>query len=189
MERLNLQRFADETEGAQAVSQSEPAEEPKADAAKYTDADLDRIVQAKFAKWAADRDKAVSDARKEGEKLAKMNSDQKRAYELEQAQAEAKKLKEQVQRLEQEQKQMELRKSAAQIFSKTYNLTANEDLLDFVVGSDAETTNARIEKMAALLQAERQAGERTRATGTVPFSTSAGNGPKDPFQKVMDKYQ
>lgn len=116
MEKLNLQRFADEAENAQAPDQGKPAEEPKGDSAKYTDADLDRIISAKFAKWAADRDKAVDDARKEGEKLAKMNADQKRAYELEQAQKEAQSLKEQVAKLEQAQKQAELRKSAAEIF-------------------------------------------------------------------------
>lgn len=45
-----------------------------------------------------------------------MNADQKRAYELEQAQKEAQSLKEQVAKLEQAQKQAELRKSAAEIF-------------------------------------------------------------------------
>lgn len=102
MEKLNLQHFADEAENAQAPDQGKPAEETKdPSAAKYSDADLDKIISAKFAKWAADRDKAVEDARKEGEKLAKMNADQKKAYELEQAQKEAQSLKEQVAKLEQ----------------------------------------------------------------------------------------
>ncbi|UNT92613.1 MULTISPECIES: DUF4355 domain-containing protein [Allobaculum] len=189
MEKLNLQRFADEADNAPANEQGKPAEGPKGEAAKYTDADLDKIISAKFAKWAADRDKAVDDARKEGEKLAKMNADQKRAYELEQAQKEAQSLKEQVAKLEQAQKQAELRKSAAEIFSKDYKLTVSNDVLDFVVGKDAEDTNANIQKMAALLQAERQAGEKARATGSTPFGTSINHEPVSPFQKKLDKWK
>lgn len=190
MEKLNLQHFADEAENAQAPDQGKPAEETKdPSAAKYSDADLDKIISAKFAKWAADRDKAVEDARKEGEKLAKMNADQKKAYELEQAQKEAQSLKEQVAKLEQAQKQAELRKSAAEIFSQNYKLTVTNDVLDFVVGKDAEETNANIQKMAALLQAERQAGEKARATGSTPFGTSINHEPASPFQKKLDKWK
>ena len=189
MEKLNLQRFADEADNAPANEQGKPAEGPKGEAAKYTDADLDKIISAKFAKWAADRDKAVDDARKEGEKLAKMNADQKRAYELEQAQKEAQSLKEQVAKLEQAQKQAELRKSAAEIFSKDYKLTVSNDVLDFVVGKDAEETNVNIQKMAAALQAERQAGEKARATGSTPFGTSLSREAVNPFQKKLDKWK
>ena len=51
---------------------------------KYSDADLNEIINQKFAKWQEKQDKAVADAKAEAEKLAKMNADQKAQYEAEQ---------------------------------------------------------------------------------------------------------
>lgn len=185
--KWNLQRFADEESAGQ--DSQDQQEQTQAEPAKYTDADLDKIISQKFAKWAADRDKAVEDARKEGEKLAKMNADQKQAYALEQAQKEAESLKEQVAKYQAMEEQAQLRKSAAEIFSKDYRLDVSDDILDLVVGSDADSTNANIQKMAAALQASKEAGEKARATGTTPFGTSGTHQPADPFQRKLNKWK
>lgn len=186
--KWNLQRFADDSSPEEKTQGAETAEQETVEA-KYTDADLDRIINQKFAKWAADRDKTVEDARKEGEKLAKMNADQKQAYALEQAKKETESLKEQIARYQQMEAQAELRKSAAAIFARDYKLDVNDEILDLVVGNDADATNANIQKMAAALQAQRQAGEKARATGTTPFGTSANHQPTSPFQKKLDKWK
>ncbi|HEM2753222.1 TPA: DUF4355 domain-containing protein [Streptococcus suis] len=51
--------------------------DPK-DKKKYTDADVDAIIDKKFAKWKAEQEKAESEAKK----LAKMNAEDKQKYQL-----------------------------------------------------------------------------------------------------------
>lgn len=48
------------------------------DEKKYTDADVDAIIDKKFAKWKAEQEKAESEAKK----LAKMNAEDKQKYQL-----------------------------------------------------------------------------------------------------------
>ena len=62
----------------------EDEKETKEAEKKYSDADLNEIINQKFAKWQEKQDKAVADAKAEAEKLAKMNADQKAQYEAEQ---------------------------------------------------------------------------------------------------------
>ena len=59
-----------------AAEPEEHQEEPK-DEKKYTDADVDKIINKKFAKWKEEAEKAE----KEAEKLRKMNAEQKAEYE------------------------------------------------------------------------------------------------------------
>lgn len=51
--------------------------DPK-DEKKYTDADVDAIIDKKYAKWKAEQEKAESEAKK----LAKMNAEDKQKYQL-----------------------------------------------------------------------------------------------------------
>ncbi|HEP1818010.1 TPA: DUF4355 domain-containing protein [Streptococcus suis] len=51
--------------------------DPK-DEKKYTDADVDAIIDKKFAKWKAEQEKAESEAKK----LSKMNAEDKQKYQL-----------------------------------------------------------------------------------------------------------
>lgn len=60
--------------------EAQPEQEPEA-AKKYTDADVDAIINRKFAKWQAEKEQAVADAQEEAAKLAKMNGEQRRQYE------------------------------------------------------------------------------------------------------------
>ena len=98
IKRLNLQIFADDGAASTATeapgSASEKAEtqaeaekkatgEKKAEA-KYTDADVDEILNKKFAKWQEQREKAVNEAKK----LAEMNAQQKAEYERDKLQKE-----------------------------------------------------------------------------------------------------
>lgn len=59
---------------------AEPEQQPLQDEKKYTDAEVDAIINKKFAKWQKDQDAKVNEAKK----LAKMNADEKANYEMEQ---------------------------------------------------------------------------------------------------------
>ena len=79
-EEMNQTNGVDE----EAKKGGEDEQEIKEAEKKYSDADLNEIINQKFAKWQEKQDKAVADAKAEAEKLAKMNADQKAQYEAEQ---------------------------------------------------------------------------------------------------------
>ena len=58
---------------------AEPAPQPQ-DEKKYTDADVDAIIDKKFAKWKSEQEAKENEAKK----LAKMNADEKEKYQLDQ---------------------------------------------------------------------------------------------------------
>lgn len=183
--RVDLQMFADDQEAAE---QTEPAQEeshPKT----YTDEDVNKIIASKYAKWAADHEKAITAAKEEGAKLAKMNADQKKEYELEKAQQKTAELEKQIADLQAQQERAELGKSAAKILHDDYGIIATEEHLQFVVGKTAEETQANIKTFAAILQAERKAGETALATGTTPKSTGGAQPELSEIQKRINKYK
>lgn len=71
------------------VTEKAPAAQLKPKEAKYTDEDVDRILDKKFAKWQERQQKAVDEAKK----LAEMNATQKAEYERDQLQKELDALK------------------------------------------------------------------------------------------------
>lgn len=190
--RWDLQRFADEpVDGEPAPegdpvdgdpapggdpSDGDPAEPKPAQEKKYTDAEVDAILNRKFAKWQKAQDKAVADARAEAEKLAKMNSEQKRQYEAEKKDQLIKDQQAEIDRLKQDALRSELSKSAARIMKDDYQIIATQDMLDFAVGADAETTKANIAKLVGIIRDDRRLQEEKRARGTVPkaYRTDGG---------------
>ena len=74
--------MAEENDNVEVVEKNKTAAESEQskpqDEKKYTDADVDAIIDKKFAKWRADQEAKESEAKK----LAKMNADDKQAYQL-----------------------------------------------------------------------------------------------------------
>ena len=144
---------------------------------KYTDKDVDDIVKKKLAKWEKAKEKELADAKAESEKLAKMNADQKKDYEMEKLQEENAKLKAEAVRVE-------LGKTASTML-KEHEIDATPDMLEFVVGKDAETTKTNIDKFVGIIQSQIKAAEVKRATGTTP--KSYGNNQGEPELSEIDK--
>lgn len=86
MNLRNLQLFAEEgedssnaaTDGNQEPAEPKMPEERPKDEKKYTDAEVDEIISKKYAKWQAKQEKEQNEAKK----LAKMNADEKKDYQL-----------------------------------------------------------------------------------------------------------
>lgn len=147
----------------------------------YTDDELDDIIAKKIAKERAKHEKELEEAKKEAEKLAKMNADQKKEYEIEQLKAENEKLKA-------TQVRSELSREAAKLLGSE-GIEATQDMLDFVVGKDAETTQGNIEKFVSIVKSQIEAAEIKRNTGSTPPSYSnAGTGlTKEEIMKEPDR--
>lgn len=183
-----LQLFAEETVDhtaeLDAVKDSVNPENTSDDSGeekKYTDKDVDAIVNKRFAKWKTEQEQAVKSAKEEAEKLAKMNAEQKQNYEIEKLQKENEKLK-------QEAAKVELSRSATGILTEK-GIEATQDVLDFVVGNDADDTNAKIDKLVKIVESQLKKAEIARATGTTPKIMTNSGSPMSEFEKRLAKYK
>lgn len=191
--RLNLQLFAEDEGGDEGGktdpdddkggddSKADPKDGGKDDEKKYTDADVNKLLNAKYAKMAEKFEKELQEAKDEAAKLAKMNAEQKKEYELEKLRDENTKLKSQALRYE-------LGKTATSIL-KENNIEATQDILDFVVGEDAETTKERITKFVDIINGQIKAAETERATGRTPKNYSGEGHEMSDFERRIKKYR
>lgn len=183
-----LQLFAEETVDhtaePDAVKDSVNPENTSDDSGeekKYTDKDVDAIVNKRFAKWKTEQEQAVKSAKEEAEKLAKMNAEQKQNYEIE-------KLQEENEKLKQEAAKVELSRSATGILAEK-GIEATQDVLDFVVGNDADDTNAKIDKLVKIVEYQLKKAEIARATGTTPKTMTNSGSQLSEFEKRLAKYK
>ena len=120
-------------------------------------------------------------AQTEAEKLAKMNADQKKDYELEQ-------MREENARLRAESELNAMRSTASSLLNEK-GVEANSDMLDLVVEGDAEKTKANIEKLVSIVEKELKAAEVKRATGRTPNNFNNNSGNLSPLEEKIAKYK
>lgn len=184
---MALQMFADDPtgtdpEGTDTTGGKDPAgadptgTEPKNEPEKkYTDEDVNRIIDRKFAEW----EKKQSKAKSEAEKLAGMNAEQKEKYENEQ-------LKKQVEEL--------LRKDAlgkmatvARGMLGEKNISVSDDLIEMLISDDAEKTKSSVDSFINAFQAAVEKAVKDALKGNPPKKTSEpASITKEQIMKVKD---
>lgn len=154
---FNLQLFAEPSEPKPAEP-TEPTGEKK-----YTDDDVDKILNKKFAKWQAQQDKAI----KEAEKLATMDAKQKAEYEREQMQKELDEYK---------------RKDALASMTNTArnmladaNISVSDELLAVMVTTDADETKAAIDAFKEAFNAAVEKAVKEKLKGEPPTKGGTPN--------------
>lgn len=164
---MALQMFAEDPAGAdpaetdpacgQDPAVADPKNEPEK---KYTDEDVNRIIDRKFAEW----EKKQSKAKSEAEKLAGMNAEQKEKYENEQ-------LKKQVEEL--------LRKDAlgkmatvARGMLGEKNISVSDDLIEMLISDDAEKTKSSVDSFITAFQSAVEKAVKDALKGNPPKKTS-----------------
>ncbi len=147
---LDLQLFADDDAGAGAPAPGTAEKTPdrptaaadtgkddkgkKApDEKKYSDDDLDKIINKKFAQWQEKQQKAVDEAAK----LAEMNAQQKAEYQRDQLQKELDALKK-------KDALSEMTKTARKMLADD-GISVSDDVLALLVTTDAEKTKAAVD--------------------------------------------
>lgn len=184
-ELWDLQLFAEE-----AAESEEPAEEQQEEAKTFTQDEVNEMIKKRLArekaKLKAETEEAVKTAQAEAAKLAKMNADQKREYEEKKKDEQIAKQQEEIAKLKAETLRAELsRQVGSELQTEGYPATV--DVMEFVVGRDAEETKARKDKFISIIQADRKAQAEKRATGTTPKQYGGGQ-KTDPFASIMKKY-
>ena len=136
--------------------QGEPADPDPDGKHVYTDEQVNEIVKKRLARAEREKQAAVDEAAK----LAKMNADQKKDYELEKAQKERDELKSQL-------ATYEMGKQPRSMFEEA-KLTVTEDDLQHVVTPEAESTEANVKWLIAHDQAVAEGVRQELLKGSTP---------------------
>ena len=143
---------------------SEPEEKPK-----YTDKDVDEILNKKFAKWQEKQDKAVSEAKK----LAAMNATQKAEYERDQ-------LQKQLDEYKRKDSLAEMTKTARSMLSES-GISVSDGVLSMLVNTDAEQTKAAVDGFSKAFKDAVEEAVKERLKGRTP---KVGTGSSKPMTKA-----
>lgn len=110
---------------------------------KYTDEDVDRIIDKKFAKWQKQQEKQINDL-KEAQKLEKMNEEEKKDYEFE-------KLKEELADYKKRDNLNQMAKVAKNMFAD-YELDVPDSLVANLITEEAESTKEIVVDTAKMIK-------------------------------------
>lgn len=124
------------------------------DAPKYTDADVNALLNKKFAEWKQKQEKETSEA----EKLAKMSAEEKANKRLADVEKELQKFREKEARAEMA--------SQARSILQDKNIHVADGLISNLIAADAETTKANCEAFISLYQQAVESGVKEKLKGT-----------------------
>lgn len=141
---------------------------------KYSDADLDRIIEKKMAKWQKQKEAEVNEATR----LANMTAQEKAEHERDKLQKELNELKKANAR-------NELTNEARKIISDS-GITVSESVLKLLIGEDAETTSATVKAYIADTKKMIQSETKKQLSHKSPTTGGSGSLTKADIMKVKD---
>lgn len=183
---LYLQLFADgegEDSGAGAAggendagSGAEGSQEQNQGAqAKYTDADVDRILNQKFAEWQKKQEKQTSEA----ERLARMTTEEK-------SNARMKALEDKLHDYEVRDAREQMAKQARAILNDK-NIHVSDELLANLIAEDAESTKASVESFVKLFDSAVESRVKEALKGETPRAGGSSGMTKEQIMAVKNR--
>ena len=161
--KMDLQYFAEPAPQDDPADEKPPVDDPKDDDPEggedeptVTVAEMKRRIKKEQEKAQEEIEKAKSEA----EKLAKMNADDKERYEREQ-------LEERLAEYERKDQFYSLSKEASKMLAE-HDIHADDDVLQFVVGDDADATKASVNAFVELVNAKVEQGVQKALSGRTP---------------------
>ena len=184
----NLQLFADEPQTEPANDPTEPKAKSESDGTQesneekageaqkklYTDEDVDKLINRKFAEWQAKKDKEINEA----QKLAEMNEQQKAEYKLD-------KLQKELDEYKNREILSEMAKTARSILSEQ-NINIPDELVSVLVTTDADTTSANVKAFAKAFQSEVSQAVEQKITHKEPKTGKSKTITKDDIMAIKD---
>lgn len=156
---LDIQYFAEEPSnevGAQVETEGTEQNKEKT----YTKDEVSEIVQTRLNRALKEQEEKIQAAKDEATKLAKMNAEQKRSYELEQATKRANEAEAKLAAIE-------MQNTARKMLAES-GLTLSDEQLALVVTNDAETTKAKVDSLLAFARNVREQTLDEMMTGKTP---------------------
>lgn len=138
---------------------------------KYTDAEVDEIINKKFAKWQKEQEQKVEEAKR----LEKMNAEEKARYERDELQKELDQLKA-------EKAHNEMARTASAIIYKATNIQPPTGLVDILVGKTADETNEAVKGFIAF----NDEYSKMRLGGAMPKKGTSSALTKDEILAIKD---
>lgn len=138
---------------------------------KYTDEDVNQIINSKFKKWKMEQEKKISEA----QKLAQMDEAEKAEYERKQLEEELKKL-----RSEKTKSEMI---SVSRKMLQENNVSVSDDLISSIITDDADKTKENINTFIENFNAavEKEVNEMLKSTPPKRMSNNKTLSKKDIF--------
>lgn len=175
---MMLQLFAEGSEGSDGDSgnegtdgkdpetkeQEDDEEDDPEEEKKYSDKDVNKIIDRKFAEWAKKKQKEEDEAKK----LSKMNAQEKADYKQKQ-------LEEEIEQLKNEKALSNMRDEARKMLSEK-NINITDELLAFMVSTDAGETKKAVDSFADLFNAAVNEAVKGKARQTTPKESGAFSG-------------
>ena len=152
-----------ETVVEQEVASAEPTQTLPKDEKKYTDAEVNDIIDKKFAKWKATQEKEQSEAKK----LAKMSADEKIEYENQQ-------LKNEIAELKRTQALNEMSKVARGLLAEE-QINVSDALLARLINEDAEVTKETVSEFIKMYQADLETAVNARLNKSAKVPKTQSN--------------
>ena len=175
---MMLQLFAEGSEGSggdsgnegtegkdpETKEQEDDEEDDPEEEKKYSDKDVNKIIDRKFAEWAKKKQKEEDEAKK----LSKMNAQEKADYKQKQ-------LEEEIEQLKNEKALSNMRDEARKMLSEK-NINITDELLAFMVSTDAGETKKTVDSFADLFNAAVNEAVKGKARQTTPKESGAFSG-------------
>ena len=168
-----LQLFADETpnenesketENTQKTEGQENQEKNKSSEKKYSDEDLNAILDKRFARWKADQEKE----KKEAERLAEMNVQER-------AEAERDKVQKELDELKAKNAIAEMTNEARKMCAER-DINVGEDLLSVLVNQDADKTKKAVDSFVKMFEQEVEKAVKEKLKGNGPKRGGSNKG-------------
>ena len=176
---FDLQMFAEDGDAGEVETpekdnvEKEPGA-PKTEP-KYTDDDVNKILDKKFAEWQKKQEKKVSEA----ERLSKMTAEEK-------ANERIKQLEERLAAADREKAVAAMTKQARAVLADK-NITVNDELLANLVADDAEATKANCENFIALFTAAVEKAVKEKVKGDTPKTGTTSGVTKEQILAIPNR--
>jgi len=146
-------------------TEQEKQTEKKEPELKYSDDDVDKIVDKKYAKWQKQQEEKINEL-KEAQKLEKMNEDEKADYTI-------KKLQKELEGYKKRENQSAMAKVAqSMLVEEGFNISS--DLVSNLITDEAESTKDNVKDFTKLLKetVEKEVNERLKGKSPTVKTTS-----------------
>lgn len=137
---------------------------------KYSDKDVDKIINRKFAEWEKKKQKEEDEAKK----LSKMNAQEKADYKQKQ-------LEEEIEQLKNEKALSQMKDEARKMLSEK-GINISDELLAFMVSKDAKETKTAVESFTDLFNAAVNEAVKGKARQETPRDGGRFDTSKETFR-------
>lgn len=141
---------------------------------KYTDAEVNALLDKKFAQWKAKQEKAVDEAKR----LEKMSADEKTAARLAE-------LQKRLDEMEEKEARAKMAASARKLL-QAENITVGDTIVNALIGENAETTKESVDAFVKAFKAAVKAEAKATFGKKEPKTSTGGTLTKEDILKIED---